>query len=259
VKHRGIAVKTYGLVLLGAMMIAAPASAQEPPVVPPPATPPVAAPPAQQTPPPAQTLPPAPVAAPAPPGAAPVVTLETRRRQIRLMEGLLTNAVQQGAEETAKVIRTRQPGLMLFTGQARARGVFLEGYGIFFHVEIPAVRPSVASIVEMIEAQRNEALRNAQPRTTAGSPMAAPLDPNASYTEAVQRQLIEAMLDFRVDLRPDEWLTIAARDADGPAAPGEIYESVTLILQVKGSDLLEFAAGRLSRADARARVHVREF
>jgi hypothetical protein len=277
-------VKTYGLVLLGALVAAAgQVSAQEQPPVPPPAstpppatpqtppqTPPVQTPPPQT--PPAQTLPPqtpppqtpppptAPVAAPAAtPGAPAAVDPRRRREQIRLMEGLLTNAVRNGAEETAKVIRSRQPGLMLFTGDARARGVFLEGYGIFFHVEIPGVRPSVASLVEMFEAQRSEAQRNAQPRAMGTPPMAPTFDPNASYTEAVQRQLIDAMLDFRIDLRPDEWLTIAARDADGPLAPGEIYESITIILQVKGSDLADFAAGRLTRADARARVQVKEF
>ena len=36
-------------------------------------------------------------------------------------------------------MQSRDPSLMLFTGQARARGFVLEGYGIFFDVEVPSV------------------------------------------------------------------------------------------------------------------------
>jgi hypothetical protein len=67
------------------------------------------------------------------------------------------------------------------------------------------------------------------------------------------------MLDLNIDLLPDEWLTVAARDGAGPIGPGQIYESITMVLRVKGADLADFRAGRISRDVLRQKVEVREF
>jgi hypothetical protein len=56
----------------------------------------------------------------------------------------------------------------------------------------------------------------------------------------------------------DEWLTVAARDAEGPLNPSEPYDAVTIVLRIKGSDLAAFRAERLTREEARKRVEVRE-
>lgn len=86
-------------------------------------------------------------------------------------------------------------------------------------------------------------------------------DPNAAYTAEVQAALVDAMLDYsgRIGLAPEEWLTIAARDSHGPSYPGEPYDAVTVILRIKGRDLADFRAGRLTREEARKRVDVQEF
>jgi len=86
-------------------------------------------------------------------------------------------------------------------------------------------------------------------------------DPNAAYTTEVQTALVDAMLDYsgRIGLGPDQWLTIAARDSHGPSYPGEPYDAVTVILRIKGSDLADFRADRITREEARKRVEVREF
>lgn len=98
---------------------------------------------------------------------------------------------------------------------------------------------------------------------TVGASVPAPVidDPNTLYTEAVKRQLIDAMLDYSlpIDLRPDEWLTVAARDSDGPMAPGQIYDPMTIILRVSGSDLSIYAADRSRRDEIRSRVQVTVF
>ena len=69
------------------------------------------------------------------------------------------------------------------------------------------------------------------------------------------------MLDFGglLPLAADEWLTVAARDNQDVIIPGDIAEVVTVIMRVKGSDLAEFKAGRLTADDVRKRVEVREF
>ncbi len=251
---RGEAVRTFVAVIIGVAVSTSCALAQTaPPQVPPPASPPTAPPTADPQQPPAAI----PQVTTAPASAlieAPIDT-KVRREQIRMMEGLLAGAVRSGAEETARLIQKDQPGLMLFTGIARARGFSLEGYGVVFHVEIPGVVPSVASILESME--RNKMRQQGQP--SLANDGARPRTADESYTEAVQRKLINAMLDYRIALRPDEWLTIAARDGEGPPAPGQIFESITLFLRIKGSDLSEFLAGRISQDEVRKRVEVREF
>ena len=73
--------------------------------------------------------------------------------------------------------------------------------------------------------------------------------------------LVDAMLDYSgpMNLQPDEWLTIAARDSEGPVVPGQLYEAMTIVLRVKGSDLAAYVSKQISRDDARKRVEVREF
>ena len=92
------------------------------------------------------------------------------------------------------------------------------------------------------------------------SPVGA-LDPNELYTDAVKRSLIDAMLNYSVALKlgDDEWLTVAARDAEGPLTAGAIDEAVTIMIRVKGSDLSAFHLNKLSREEVLKRVDVREF
>jgi hypothetical protein len=62
-----------------------------------------------------------------------------------------------------------------------------------------------------------------------------------------------------MDLGPDEWLTVAARESEGPLAPNQLYDLTTVQLRVKGSDLAVYAADRTRRAEVRQKVEVRVF
>jgi hypothetical protein len=86
-------------------------------------------------------------------------------------------------------------------------------------------------------------------------------DPNALYTDSVKNALIDAMLDYsgRLNIGPDEWLTVAARDSEGPIIPNALDETTTIVLRVKGSDLLAYRTNKLTRDEARQKVEVREF
>lgn len=240
------------------------------------------------------------------------VDAQRRRNQIRLLEGVLARAAGLGAQEVAGQMQRLDPTMAVMTGRARARGFVLEGHGVFFDVEVPALRQSV--IWSMVASQRDmqmarsiEAMRRAletlpaqdpasqrvqqelqnlqrlvpplqrasaadvTPQSPGGAtpvmdtrpliPTALLDDPNAAYTEAVKRQLIEAMLDHSLpmDLAPDEWLIVAARDGEGPIAPGEIYDPETIVLRVKGSDLAIYAADRSRRDEIRSKVQVTVF
>ena len=69
---------------------------------------------------------------------------QRRSDQIQLMEGVLSKAVRLGAAEVNRRMQSIDPTLTVITGQARARGFVLEGYGIFFDVEVPTMSASAA-------------------------------------------------------------------------------------------------------------------
>lgn len=243
---------------------------------------------------------------------------QRRHERVQMMEGVLSRAVRSGAEEIAGRMKSGNPNINFFTGQARARGFILDGYGVFFDVEIPALIESVVWSMQTMERdlvmasaldamrralmsvpessarlQAEQALKQmqqfapapslARPQGMSSRPgnadaanenpaapvsaratlpaVSGPFDPQSAYTDAVQRELIDAMLDYShpIDVQPDEWLTVAARGSEGPLRPGEIYDPVTIVIRVKGSDLAAFYADRSKGEEVRKRVEVRVF
>jgi hypothetical protein len=61
------------------------------------------------------------------------------RRHIYVMEGALAKAVEFGARRLNREIRSAMPEVMALSGQPQARGVYLEGYGIYFDVSVPVL------------------------------------------------------------------------------------------------------------------------
>jgi hypothetical protein len=265
-------------------------------------------------------------------GQRPQPAVDSRRDDIRVMESVLTNALQKGAQDLARQMQVAEPGSLFVTGAGRARGFMLDGYGIFFDVDVPGMRQSVVWSAQMLQqAQERENLRQFIERSRPNSPErqlaeltlrrlerqgpgpggiapapagqpergsvsattvadsttapetsnlaagartapVAPLpraaggaderrDPNELYTDAVKTALIDAMLKYSAFLKigADEWLTVAARDSDGPLMPGQIDDSSTIVLRIKGSDLAAFQAGKLTRDEVLKRVVVKEF
>lgn len=232
---------------------------------------------------------------------------QRRRDQIQLMEGVLSRAVRLGAEQVNRRMQSFDPTMTVITGQARARGFVLEGYGIFFDVEVPPM--SASAVWSMMTVQRDmqvarslETMRRALAALPEGpklqeaqealqrvarhvGPVQQPLrgpgdltvpaastvvaastpppvdDPDLHYTDAVKSALIDAMLDHSLpmDLGSDEWLTVAARQSEGPLAPNQLFDVTTIILRVKGSDLSLYIADRSRRAEVRQKVEVRVF
>jgi len=96
---------------------------------------------------------------------------------------------------------------------------------------------------------------------TAREALKSVMDTGQKYRNEVKLQLTDAMLDFskNLELKPDEWLSVAARGSDGALTPGEILQLTTVVLRVKGSDLADYLAGRTTKDEARAKVEVRQF
>jgi hypothetical protein len=286
----------------------------------------------------AQTPAPAPAA---PPAAARPLDRGDLRRHIYTMEGALARAVAFGAQRLNREVRSVMPEMIALSGEPQARGVYLDGYGVFFDVGVPVLHQSMFwSLRSMLgqdprglsealnvlkkgakepDGPRRAATENAIarlelqigpipdqsdlgfPTVRSNSPAvgaalsggevrpqsAGPSgsqdvqqtaqaqfldkkylqDPNAlnrAYTEAVQRAVIDAMIDFSLPMAigPEEYLTVAARDnmqRDALAPPDPFEEIVTIMYRIKGSDLAAYRAGQIDRDEVRKRVQVREF
>ena len=75
------------------------------------------------------------------------------RYQIGVMERVLEQAVQHGAQMAGRQLPRLTPNIWLFSGPIRARGFVLAGYGLFFDVEVPALRRSLAWSLQTLEQQ----------------------------------------------------------------------------------------------------------
>jgi hypothetical protein len=252
------------------------------------------------------------------------------RRHIYVMEGALQRAVSFGALRLSREIRSVAPEMVAISGDPQARGVYLDGYGIFFDVGVPILHQSILwsvrtmtrqdpkavtdalnairDLTKGLDPQRRNIAENAITRIESEiGPVGTPVqdsvidssrapspgvgaaiqqdippppppswlnldkramqDPNAinrAYTELVQRELIDAMIDYSlpIALPPEEFLTVAARDnmqRDSLAPPDPQEEIVTILLKLKGADLAAFRAGAIGRDEIRKRVQVREF
>jgi hypothetical protein len=85
-------------------------------------------------------------------------------------------------------------------------------------------------------------------------------DPRGFYAAELTNALMTAILEHGAALGvgADEWLTVAARESlDFRFMPDD--PATTLLLRVKGSDLIAFAEKRLSREDARQRIEVKQY
>jgi hypothetical protein len=80
------------------------------------------------------------------------------RYKIFVMEGVLEKAVQNGAAIVSRQVRTIAPDAMFLTGAAQVRGFRLEGLGVFFDVEVPALQPTVAWTLRAMMADNGNSL-----------------------------------------------------------------------------------------------------
>jgi hypothetical protein len=109
--------------------------------------------------------------APVPPSGGSQISRERLQRiyRIRQLESVLTNAVKTGATSLANELKLADPTSLFVSGNARARGFELDGYGVVFDVDVPTMMQSVLWSVQMLQRQQEmDRLRDAinDPRTT---------------------------------------------------------------------------------------------
>ena len=86
---------------------------------------------------------------------------QAEQKRIQFMEGVLTRAGVIAAEHIANALQQLDPSMTVFIGDrsARARGFVLNGYGIFFDVEVPELRGAV--VWSQLTQQRDMQIGNA--------------------------------------------------------------------------------------------------
>jgi hypothetical protein len=208
---------------------------------------------------------------------------ETRRRQqtqVVIFEGVLAQAVNNGASALVRQFRgssqLAQMTELILSGKPHVRGFRLDGYGMFFDVRVPGIRPAFAlAFPRYVAAQRQRDQANeaqavraqSLPVEPAPPPPVAPVDavpndPGSEYTNQVKAELLEAILENSHALRitANEVLTVAARDDApvDPLVPADQADVQTVYFTVKGSDLAAYHEKRVTREEAQKLVAVRE-
>ena len=77
-------------------------------------------------------------------GSAVPVDQMRARYQISVMESALEHAVQLGAQRLSQQVQAVSPDMLFIATAARAKGFWLESYGVFFDVDVPVMRHSMA-------------------------------------------------------------------------------------------------------------------
>lgn len=133
------------------------------------------------------------------------------RSNLSIMEGVLERAVVLGADSLNRRVRALAPQdpPLLLAGEVDVRGFRLDGYGVFFDVEVPVLRQSVAWSLRALMDQ-------------GGVPLAAALSQLRAYVrtaaDAQTRQSLERAL-HRLEMQvgaPDSH-TVTPAAASSPA------------------------------------------
>jgi hypothetical protein len=138
------------------------------------------------------------------------------RSNLSIMEGVLERAVVLGADSLTRRVRAVAPhDMLLLAGDANVRGFRLEGYGVFFDVEVPVLRQSVAWSLRALMDQ-------------SGVPLGVALQQLRTYVRTIQdpraRQSLEMALR-RVELQVGgDVPSVTAASA----APGQTTSAATV-------------------------------
>jgi|688.fasta_scaffold31673_3 hypothetical protein len=138
--------------------------------------------------------------------AAPPTAHDQLRHQIYLMEGMLARAVTSGAARLNSQFRAVMPDMVVVAGDSNARGFHLDGYGVFFDVEVPVLRQSMMwSLRTMLDQDQQGA---SEALASLRAIVASTTGPDRAVAEAALRRL-------EVQLRP------FGLGRPGAAGPGE--------------------------------------
>ncbi len=212
------------------------------------------------------------------------------RYQLRVVERAFEEAVEHSARNFASSMEEATPGAARFMGNTGAHGFRLDGYGLFFDVQIPVLRrslswvfrhlnrgpselgPALQSLRQHMRSFDNvdvrdsleEALRSIESLVGHPSPPPPPpdVDPREVYAMEIRDALANAMLDYTdsLPLAANEWLTVATTSSGNRAdSPTDLPRGLGLMLRVPGRVLIALRQGEMARSEALNRIEYSEF
>ena len=212
------------------------------------------------------------------------------RYQLRVVERVFEEAVEHSARNFASSMEEATPGAARLMGNTGAHGFRLDGYGLFFDVQIPVLRrslswvfrhlnrgpselgPALQSLRQHMRSFDNvdvrdsleEALRSIESLVGHPSPPPPPpdVDPREVYAMEIRDALANAMLDYTdsLPLAANEWLTVATTSSGNRAdSPTDLPRGLGLMLRVPGRVLIALRQGEMARSEALNRIEYSEF
>lgn len=218
------------------------------------------------------------------------------RNQLQKFEVVLQLAVHQGGDAFVQQRKEAiPPGVQLTSEDAQVKGFAPpEGGGFFFYVSVPSIRVTINQLLLQSFAERQQRPNRQQPAAPRGvsqngpvsaqgllappDPMtASPVvdegtcagrtkpskgysNPDYEYAVAVCDALLDAMLDNpgTLPIKDNEWLTVAAVSGDPKSELISTSPDYTTYLQIKGSDLLAYRQGKITKQEARKVVEMKQ-
>ena len=156
--------------------------------------------------------------------SAPDIEGAAARNRLRVMESALEQVARNAAQQTSQRAQAASPDLLFFSGFARARGFRLDGYGVFFDVDLLAMRQSLTWSFRTVRRMQGETDRA--------------LDSLRQHVEAVNDQQARTELEtalrlIELEMRPPAMAggpvrgvplaQTTAREAVEPVNFGRIY------------------------------------
>lgn len=118
----------------------------------------------------------------------------TARYHVRQMENVLERAVQHAADVMSRRLQAMSPDVMALAGAPRAQGFRIDGYGLFFSVEVPRLSESVNWALRVLSQDRDERVLTSLQKLARSEQDAAVRADLERAMRAVQLQLAPAGL-----------------------------------------------------------------
>ena len=226
-----------------------------------------------------ETQPPPPPPAPSMP-APETIPSDPVKPQVMIYESALRQAVDGAGQKLAMRAQAVAPQVVLEPDRVPdVRGIHLPDYGFYFDVLIPDINPVALRVIDMMrknpltpplsmpvgtatarQDQKVSATKvvEGDPMTATPAPTLATFEPTKDYSAFSREAILDALVDLSgiLPIKADEWLTISA--SGFPIANvNPLYQQSAnrkLMVKIKGSDLLEFRQGKISRDEAKARI-----
>jgi hypothetical protein len=149
------------------------------------------------------------------------------RYHVRQMENVLERAVQHAADMMRRRLQAVTPDVLALAGTPRAQGFRIDGYGLFFSVEVPRLSESVNWALRVLSQDRDERVLASLQKV-----IAAEQDPvlRADLERAIRTVQLQLSLAPQVPATPQRRTAVTsaavaernqavAADAAGPGVP----------------------------------------